>query len=311
MSTVHVDHVLSDFIEGTMARPQFEKTKSHLVFCNACRQVQRELEKNRETLSHLPAVAVPADLEQRILNGFKESPAPVIQEAPPKPSRPLPTKQLFQAGAVIGGVFLLFFIVKSLPKHAAPQTAVAPPTETAPDVQVPAVVETPKEVVPVPPPVQAAPIVEEKPVKPVAPSVEKVAPPVEPAAPQTDGQINLRGDSSGIDDARELVIKNERGWKNLWKNHVKNTVPPPPMPAVNFETYDVIAVFLGSRSTGGYSVQIGDIEETSWEGSPARIVHLKTIEPAPGMMNTMALTQPFHIMTAPKHAGRTFFRKNR
>lgn len=304
MSNVHVEHLLSEYLEGTLTRPQVEKTKSHLVFCNPCRQAHRDFKKNQETLSHLPPVVMPDGVEKRILDYLKESP-PSVEGISNIQPQPLPKKPLIFMGAMVGTIAVFIFIRNIIPTRPA-SDMVSSPIETVPEVQVPVVEEIAKVETPPLPPI-------EPPKKPVvaAPVPAAPIPVVETVPPVAVVTLNLKGDSSGIEDAKELVLKNERGWKNIWKNHIRNIVPPPPVPAVDFNSNDVIAVFLGTRSSGGHSVIIGDIEETTWEGSPARIVHYKTTEPGPGMMNTMALTQPFHIVTAPKHTGRTFFRKNR
>lgn len=92
-----------------------------------------------------------------------------------------------------------------------------------------------------------------------------------------------------------MVIRSASELKNVWKKHVKNETAPPPVPNVNFETDSVIAVFGG---------EIVDIEQTTWEGFPARIVSLKTTPQTLGPQN-------FHFKTTSKQSGRTFFRKNR
>lgn len=54
-----------------------------------------------------------------------------------------------------------------------------------------------------------------------------------------------------------------------------------------------VAAFQGEQSSGGYSIRIERIERNGDQ----LVVHAKFTEPAPGSMNTMALTSPVHIVS--------------
>jgi hypothetical protein len=54
-----------------------------------------------------------------------------------------------------------------------------------------------------------------------------------------------------------------------------------------------VAVFQGEQSSGGYSIHVERIERSGDQ----LIVHAKFTEPAPGSMNTMALTSPVHVVS--------------
>jgi hypothetical protein len=54
-----------------------------------------------------------------------------------------------------------------------------------------------------------------------------------------------------------------------------------------------VAAFQGEQSSGGYAIQIERIER---DGDQL-VVHAKFTEPAPGSMNTMALTSPVHVVS--------------
>lgn len=53
-----------------------------------------------------------------------------------------------------------------------------------------------------------------------------------------------------------------------------------------------VAAFQGEQSSGGYSIHIERIERNGDQ----LVVHAKFSEPAPGSMNTMALTSPVHVV---------------
>lgn len=54
-----------------------------------------------------------------------------------------------------------------------------------------------------------------------------------------------------------------------------------------------VAAFQGEQISGGFSIQIERIERNGDQ----LVVHAKFIEPAPGSMNTMALTSPVHVVS--------------
>ena len=53
----------------------------------------------------------------------------------------------------------------------------------------------------------------------------------------------------------------------------------------------VIVVNIGTKSSGGYAVEITSVEEDE-----NLVVNFMTSSPSPGSINTMALTQPYHII---------------
>ena len=57
----------------------------------------------------------------------------------------------------------------------------------------------------------------------------------------------------------------------------------------------VAVVFNGTKSSGGYDVEITSVEDD--ENSNVLVVNFMTSEPSPGSINTMALTQPYHIIS--------------
>lgn len=54
-----------------------------------------------------------------------------------------------------------------------------------------------------------------------------------------------------------------------------------------------VAAFQGEQISGGFSIQIERIERSGDQ----LLVHAKFSEPAPGSMNTMALTSPVHVVS--------------
>lgn len=100
-----------------------------------------------------------------------------------------------------------------------------------------------------------------------------------------------RGNYCGIDSTMNIVIDSQNEFKKLWGKVYSNSQPIPPLPDVNFAEETVLAVFMGKRSTGGFTIEIDHIKEN--DDCLKAIV--KTTTPEPGEMVTMAISQPFHI----------------
>ena len=56
-----------------------------------------------------------------------------------------------------------------------------------------------------------------------------------------------RGAHSGFHTASQMVIKSGDKWADVWQQHTSDTVPPPPVPQVDFTHHLVVAVFAGEK----------------------------------------------------------------
>jgi PrcB C-terminal len=112
-----------------------------------------------------------------------------------------------------------------------------------------------------------------------------------------------RGHHSGVEDSREAVVRTESEWKALWKEHGAEQ----PAPAVDLATSIVVGVFLGTRSTGGYAVEITAVER---QGADV-IVRYRETKPDPSMMVTQVLTSPFHIVSFERTTGEVKFQQTK
>jgi hypothetical protein len=81
----------------------------------------------------------------------------------------------------------------------------------------------------------------------------------------------------------------------FWARHKQNTWEPPPVPVVDFTSQIIDVVFRGTKSSGGYGVEVTSVDEEEGGGGDL-VVNFLTSDPFPGGMTTMALTQPYHIV---------------
>jgi hypothetical protein len=110
-----------------------------------------------------------------------------------------------------------------------------------------------------------------------------------------------KGDQSNMDDAKQVAAKTEAAWKQLWQQHS----PDRPRPAVDFTKEMVVGVFLGSRPTAGYSLEI----VSAIDMSGTLVVGYKETAPPRGTMTAQVLTSPYHLVTVPFFPGDVKFEK--
>jgi hypothetical protein len=110
-----------------------------------------------------------------------------------------------------------------------------------------------------------------------------------------------RGSQSNIDAPRQSVVRTQGEWEALWRAHDYDK----PAPTVDFSKEMVVAVFMGSRPTGGYGVEITSVAERNG----ALVVSYRERSPSPGAIAAQVLTFPFHIVAVPRRAGDVKFEK--
>jgi len=106
---------------------------------------------------------------------------------------------------------------------------------------------------------------------------------------------------SGIDRPQQTVVRTAAEWASLWARHA----PGRPAPAVDFAKNMVVAVFLGSRPSGGFGVQITAV---GLEGN-ALVVRWAERRPNPGVVASQVMTAPSHLVAVPRHDGEVRFEK--
>jgi len=104
------------------------------------------------------------------------------------------------------------------------------------------------------------------------------------------------GGYSGVRTPGQEVVKDAEAWKTLWNRVNSNRRPAPKPPEVDFEMQTVVAVFMGTRNSGGYGIRVDKVID----GGEKTIVRVKKSSPPPGAMVTMAITQPYDIVAIPK-----------
>ena len=108
--------------------------------------------------------------------------------------------------------------------------------------------------------------------------------------------------NSNVEEPRTAVAWKSGEWESLWRSHAGLLKPAP---AVDLTTRTVVAVFLGTRPTAGYAVEIVG---TKQEGKTL-IVEWREVRPKERMLLAQVLTSPAVIVSIPKFDGEIGFKK--
>ena len=101
----------------------------------------------------------------------------------------------------------------------------------------------------------------------------------------------------------KLVIDSQEEFLKLWEGSTSGVIPGYSKPPVDFSKETVISVFMGEKSTGGYSIEIVKIVEQT----DKIIIYVRETSPKPGDIVTQAFTYPQHIVKTEKLTKRVVF----
>ena len=110
-----------------------------------------------------------------------------------------------------------------------------------------------------------------------------------------------KGDQSNVDDARQVALRTAAEWKTLWRQHS----PDRDQPRVDFGRDMVVGVFLGSRTTAGFSVEI--VSALVEQG--VLVVRFRETRPQSDRIVAQVITSPYHLVAVPRHSGEVKFEK--
>ena len=106
-----------------------------------------------------------------------------------------------------------------------------------------------------------------------------------------------KGAFSGIREVKQEVVKSADAWEKLWKQHATAAGESEKIPAVDFSKEMIVVATMGTKRTGGYTIEIVGVEA---KDKTLRISVKKT-SPPPDAMTIQALTAPFHFVAVPKN----------
>jgi len=87
------------------------------------------------------------------------------------------------------------------------------------------------------------------------------------------------------------VIRDAEQWREFWSRYATGSAPE-----IDFETFTLVAVFLGQKPNPGYSVKIVGATEYRSEV----VVDVVEYLPSPGMMYAQVIVYPYDAALIPK-----------
>ena len=110
-----------------------------------------------------------------------------------------------------------------------------------------------------------------------------------------------RDQMSGVDRPRQVVARTAGEWQALWRDHAGDT----PLPAVDLSSRMVVAVFLGSRSSAGYGVEITGTKKVG----TGLVIEWREIRPGRDSVTAQVITSPAHLVSIQRFDGDVRFER--
>lgn len=104
-----------------------------------------------------------------------------------------------------------------------------------------------------------------------------------------------RGDQTYVDEVRRVFARTPAEWNALWRRHA----PDRDQPAVDFGREMVVAVFMGSRPTAGFNVEIVSAQIEAG----VLVVRVRETRPPSDRILAQVITSPYHLVAIPNHSG--------
>ena len=102
--------------------------------------------------------------------------------------------------------------------------------------------------------------------------------------------------SSGYPDSARLVVKTADEWSKVWSRIVSNHGPTPPVPEIDFSREMLLVAAMGTRPTGGYSIEIEAVDRDS----ASITAGVRKRSPGKNCGTISALTAPVAIVRIPR-----------
>ena len=110
-----------------------------------------------------------------------------------------------------------------------------------------------------------------------------------------------QGGQSEIEVQRQVTVRDRDGWASLWRTHA----PRRPAPAVDFSREMVVGVFMGTRPTAGFAVDIVGYRES---GNDVIVLYRETV-PSRDTITAQVIVSPYHLVVIPRRTGTVSFEK--
>ena len=104
----------------------------------------------------------------------------------------------------------------------------------------------------------------------------------------------LEGQHSLISERRALAVSDEAAWEKVWKEHDAYA----PVPVVDFDKENVVAIFLGQTPNAGVKIEI--VVQDDMIDSNRLNVFYKEVRPKTKTFAASVICQPYAMVKVPK-----------
>ena len=105
-----------------------------------------------------------------------------------------------------------------------------------------------------------------------------------------------KGTTSGFQSPLQMFVASEKDWIDLWEKRQGSNAPARTHPDVDFKRDVVVVAALGSKESGGYSIEIAKIVQTKENV----VVTVRIGAPPPGTTSKGGPTSPFVLVRMKK-----------
>lgn len=109
----------------------------------------------------------------------------------------------------------------------------------------------------------------------------------------------LHGIDCGLSAQGIHVARTPAEWRTLWDALTRNRLPKPPAPSIDWEHDMVVCVTLGTRPSGGYTIELEGLRIVGSE----LVVDARERRPAADAIVPMVTTAPYALITTERRAG--------
>jgi hypothetical protein len=110
-----------------------------------------------------------------------------------------------------------------------------------------------------------------------------------------------QGGQSEVDAPRQVTVRDRDAWASLWRAHA----PGRPAPAVDFSREMVVGVFMGTRPTAGFAVDIVGYRDS---GNDVVVLYRETA-PSRDTIAAQVIVAPYDLVVIPRRTGTVSFQK--
>lgn len=104
--------------------------------------------------------------------------------------------------------------------------------------------------------------------------------------------VIINGVNAPIKERVNYLIDNENDLNKLWKTLFGTSSTSPEKPKIDFSKNQIMAIFAGTKPTGGYSISVSNVQDIQ----DKRIVSIVITKPDTSCVVTQAQTSPYEII---------------